>query len=138
MENIENNKFVIELIGYLAAITTNISLYPQAYEVYIIIDTKEYDKLNSISIPTFSLQILGCIFWLTYALLLKIQPIIAGSIMSMLPSSYITYKTYIYRNHNTSTVRDHENIIQNEINNINKDDGEIIIASGSNYQEYNN
>ena len=37
---------VIETIGYTAAVVTNISVYPQAYEVYVIVQTRQYTKLK--------------------------------------------------------------------------------------------
>ena len=44
------SNLVVEAIGYGAAVITNISVYPQAYEVYIIVQTKQYAKLNTLSI----------------------------------------------------------------------------------------
>jgi uncharacterized protein with PQ loop repeat len=35
---------LIDVIGFTAAIITNISFYPQAYEIYIIVNTHEYEK----------------------------------------------------------------------------------------------
>ena len=70
----------ISIIGYTAAVITNISVYPQAYEVYIIIDTNEYDKLNGLSLTMYTLQTSGCFVWLTYSSLLGLYPIIFGSI----------------------------------------------------------
>lgn len=79
----------IDWIGFSAAIITNVSFYPQAYEVYIIFKRKDYDKLNAISLPTFSLTGFGCSLWLIYSLLLDIKPIMLGSILTIVPSLYI-------------------------------------------------
>ena len=48
---------LIIVSGYMAAIISNVSLYPQAWEVRRIIKTCEYEKLNSISLSTFSSKI---------------------------------------------------------------------------------
>jgi uncharacterized protein with PQ loop repeat len=91
------NKFIIDVIGYAAAIVTNISVYPQAYDVYIIVNTFEYEKLNSLSQTTFSLQLLGCIFWLIFGILTAIYPIFIGAIMRIIPATYITINLYRYK-----------------------------------------
>lgn len=91
------NKYIINIIGYAAAIVTNISVYPQAYDVYIIVNTLEYERLNSLSQTTFSLQLLGCIFWLIFGILTSIYPIFIGAIMRIIPATYITINLYVYK-----------------------------------------
>ena len=87
----------ISIIGYTGAVITNISVYPQAYEVYIIINTNEFDKLNGLSLTMYSLQTTGCFIWLTYSVLLRLYPIIFGSIFCIIPSIYIIYGILMYR-----------------------------------------
>ena len=116
------SNLVVEIIGYSAAIITNISVYPQAYEVYIITSTGEYNKLNSLSITTFSLQTTGCIFWFIYALIQQIFPIIFGSILCLIPSSYILINLIYYNRPSISHTIEQS-----------PDQTEIIIASGSVY-----
>ena len=94
----------IDWIGFAAAIITNISFYPQAYEVHIICTNKDYDKLNAISLPTFSLTGFGCSLWLVYSYVLNITPMIFGSILTIVPSLYICtiliYWNYFLRGKN--------------------------------------
>ena len=116
---------VIETLGYTAAVITNISVYPQAYEVYVIVQTRQYTKLNTLSITTFSLQTVGCFFWLSYALIQHILPVIFGSIMCIIPSTYILFNL-IYFNSQQPIEGNNETLETN-------DHTEIIIASDSVY-----
>lgn len=116
------SNLVVETLGYVAAIITNISVYPQAYEVYIIVQTRQYSKLNTLSITTFTLQTTGCFFWLTYALIQNLFPVIFGSIMCIIPSTYIIFNLIYFNNQHSE-----------EINETIKDHTEIIIASNSVY-----
>ena len=38
-----------DIIGYTAAVISNISMFPQAYEVHKIIKVGDYDKLSALS-----------------------------------------------------------------------------------------
>ena len=126
MEDANPEIIVIDALGYSAAIITNISLYPQAYEVYIILQTSEYFKLQSISVTTYVIQLIGCLFWLIYGIIINTYPIIAGSILCIVPSTYICYFTYNYRDLEIQPAT------RNEI-----DDTEIVIASGNNWASDN-
>ena len=119
----------IELLGYCAAVITNISVYPQAYEVYIIIQREEYNKLNALSPIMYSLQTTGCVCWLIYALLLNIYPIVFGSITCIIPSSYILACVLYYKQH------EHPQEIYQEQSPITPppDNTEIIIASSCSF-----
>lgn len=119
---------VIETIGYTAAVVTNISVYPQAYEVYVIVQTRQYTKLNTLSITTFSLQTVGCFFWLSYALIQHILPVIFGSIMCIIPSTYILFNLIYFNNQHSQQPIE----VNNETLETN-DHTEIIIASDSVY-----
>lgn len=95
------NIYLIDIIGFAAAIITNISFYPQAYDIYIIMNTHQYEKLYTLSLSTFSLTGIGCVLWLIYAIILLIYPVIFGTILTIIPSIYICsvliyYKLYIY------------------------------------------
>ena len=118
MENL-----AINTLGYTAAVATNASIYPQAYEVYIIIKSNQCDKLKSISLSMYILQTTGCLLWLTYACIMDLHPIIFGSILSAVPSIYIIYGIVIYRPYR---------IIEENDAQI-KDTSEIIVATSSNY-----
>ena len=115
---------VIETIGYTAAVVTNISVYPQAYEVYVIVQTRQYTKLKTLSITTFSLQTIGCFFWLSYALIQQIIPVIFGSIMCIIPSTYILFNLVYFNS--SQSIENNETLETN-------DHAEIIIASDSVY-----
>ena len=88
---------LIESIGYLAAVVINFSAYPQARKVQLIIVSKDYNRLTSISIPMYSLQTAGCILWFIYAVLSNVYPIIFGSIMCFIPSVYILGNITYYK-----------------------------------------
>ena len=121
------------IIGYTGAVITNISVYPQAYEVYIIINTNEFDKLNGLSLTMYSLQTTGCFIWLTYSVLLRLYPIIFGSIFCIIPSLYIIYGILMYRQTIMPEGISRDQFTQDsQIRQI-KDDTEVVVASSSSY-----
>ena len=91
------NNLIIDFIGYGAAIITNISIYPQAYEIYIIVNINNHEKLQGISLTMYILQSIGSLLWLIYAYYVKLYPIIAGAILRLVPSIYIIYNVYMYK-----------------------------------------
>ena len=105
---------LIDIIGFSAAIITNISFYPQAYEIYIIVNTREYEKLDSISLATFSMTGFGCTLWLIYAIILSIYPMIMGSVLTIIPSLYICsvllFYKFLYKNFHQTTSNFNQNI----------------------------
>ena len=143
--------FIIDMIGYTAAVITNISVYPQAYKVYRILTNKNYEKLNSISLPMYILQSFGCVLWLIYAIMINLYPVMFGSIMCLLPSGYIIIVLIFNQNKhqvtNESVAIEQINQIRNIIEEIDMtetrndpynertDDTEIVIASGCSFQE---
>ena len=128
-----NDNLGISIIGYTGAVITNISVYPQAYEVYIIINTNEFDKLNGLSLTMYSLQTTGCFIWLTYSVLLRLYPIIFGSIFCIIPSIYIIYGILMYRQTIMPEGISREQFTQDsQIRQI-KDDTEVVVASSSSY-----
>lgn len=128
-----NDDLGISIIGYTGAVITNISVYPQAYEVYIIINTNEFDKLNGLSLTMYSLQTTGCFIWLTYSVLLRLYPIIFGSIFCIIPSIYIIYGILMYRQTIMPEGISREQFTQDtQIRQI-KDDTEVVVASSSSY-----
>ena len=106
------NIFYIDIIGFAAAIITNFSFYPQAYEVYLITSTHEYEKLNSLSLGTFALTGFGCTLWLIYSSILQIYPIILGSILTIIPAIYISstiiFWRYCYKQVDTHRTQDQD------------------------------
>ena len=125
----------LDIIGYVAAVITNVSVYPQAREVYVIINTEEYDKLYAISLSMYLLQTTGCVFWLVYGVAIKTYPIIFGSIMCIIPSSYIIFGLIKYRE--CSAIQEtYENTPPSDIyipEQTQEDNTEIIIASGCSF-----
>lgn len=87
----------IEIIGYLAAIIKNISMYPTAYNIHKIIQANEYNKLLQLSSLSYSLEVIGCILWLIYSISKQLYPITAACIINIIPNSYITYILIIYK-----------------------------------------
>ena len=128
-----SNDLGISIIGYTGAVVMNISIYPQAYEVYVIINTNEYDKLNGLSLTMYSLQTTGCFIWLTYSVLLRLYPIIFGSIFCIIPSIYIIYGILMYRQTIMPEGISREQFTQDtQIRQI-KDNTEVVVASSSSY-----
>ena len=121
------------IIGYTAAVITNISVYPQAYEVYIIINTNEHDKLNGLSLTMYLLQTSGCFIWLIYSSILGLYPIIFGSVFCIIPSVYIIYGILTYRQSTIPEGINREQFAYDDQPRQNGDDAEIVVASGSSY-----
>ena len=113
--------FAAEAAGYAAAVVTNVSVYPQAYEVYVIVKTGEHEKLLGISLCMYVLQASGCVLWLIYACAMGLYPIIFGSVLCLVPSTYIAYCVAVHRP--TGVVPDDAHGCPSE----------IIIATGSSY-----
>ena len=120
---------LIIISGYMAAIISNVSLYPQAWEVRRIIKTCEYEKLNSISLSTFSLNLAGCGLWLIYGIASELYPIIFGSILSIIPSTYICIILLYWH----IMLQPHIENTESQLS-ITHDDT-IVIASGSSIHE---
>ena len=120
----------IEIIGYSAAVVTNISIYPQAYDIYLIVKSKEYEKLLGLSLTMFSLQSSGCVLWFIYALVNNVYPVVMGSLMCLMPSTYIIYCIIFYK------PRENNHLEKNFVNEV--IDAEIIVASGSSLPNVNN
>ena len=103
-----NNIVISDIFGYIAAVFTNISIYPQAYKVYTLVKDKKYQELKTISLITISLHIFGCMLWIIYAVLDDIKiPLLMGCIMAIIPNSYILIQiniiNYFYKNENLKT-----------------------------------
>ena len=125
--------FFIDLIGYLAAVITNISMYPQAYSCYKIIRSAEYDKLDNMNLNTYYMQVCGCILWLIYAINKELYPVISGCIINTLPNTYIIYIILIYKEKNNTQIVIDQQVFSNE----NTDDTKIITSTSSNIHENN-
>lgn len=107
--------FAIDIVGYIAAFITNISLYPQTYKIYRISASREYEKLHTISLPTYLLNVLGCSLWLCYGTLVNAYPILFGSIMSIIPATYICFTLIYVRYFINISVTSPKNIIEIDI-----------------------
>lgn len=98
------NNIGFEILGYMAAIITNISIYPQVYKIYVIIKNKEYNKLNAISIYTYCIQMLGCSLYFIYSIVFKIYPIMLGCFLWIIPVTYIIGSTVYYKDFKDETI----------------------------------
>ena len=112
----------VEALGYAAAVVTNISVYPQAYEVWMVVENGDAEKLASLSLTMFILQGTGCTMWLVFGLIRGIWPVVAGSTMTILPSVYIISAVWS----NRPRAQDHPSPPP-------QDTSEIIVATGTNY-----
>lgn len=78
---------LIEVIGYIAAILTTASFFPQVYKT---IQTKD---TSGISLTMYVLFLLGIILWFTYGIMLNSIPIIlANGITGILSCVILYYK----------------------------------------------
>lgn len=100
-------------LGFIAAAFTNISLYPQAYKLHVIINSNDIEKIKSISLTTFLLNLTGSFLWLWYGIILKLYPIIFGSIFSIVPSLYITIVLLLYKMKNNQHKNENNELEQN-------------------------
>ena len=91
-----------DIVGYMAAVISNISMFPQAYEVYKIVKVGDYDKLSALSLTTLFYMDFGCSLWLTYAINKEVYPIIVGSILCMTPTTYMIVLKLLYRGYTTN------------------------------------
>ena len=80
-----------EVIGYLAGIVTNISVFPHAYSVHKMSQNNEVDKINALPISLYIMQEVGCMFWVSYGILDQLYPIICASVLNMIPNTYIMF-----------------------------------------------
>ena len=118
-----------DIIGYTAAVISNISMFPQAYEVHKIIKVGDYDKLSALSLTTLFYMDFGCSLWLTYAINKGVYPIIVGSVLCMTPTTYMIILKLMYRGYTTNydfNIDGNIIDISGEILNI---DGHIIIEN---------
>ena len=99
-------------LGFIAAAFTNISLYPQAYKLHVIINSNDIEKIKSISLTTFLLNLIGSFLWLWYGIILKLYPIIFGSIFSIVPSLYITIVLISYKITHNNNDQDQDNKLE--------------------------
>ena len=125
----------VELIGYVAAFLNNISIYPQAYNVYIMNKEEEFEKIEAISIKTFSLVQIGCMLWVYYSYVTSVWPMFVGTTVYLVPNSFVLF---IITSH---YLNPRPNVI-NTIHNVNEytsdliyDSAEVISASGSNIND---
>jgi MtN3 and saliva related transmembrane protein len=116
------SNLAVESLGYAAAVVTNISVYPQAYEVWLVVENGDSEKLASLSLTMFVLQGTGCAMWLVFGLMRGIWPVVAGSTMTILPSAYIIFSVW----NNRPRVQEHPVPPP-------PDTSEIIVATGTNY-----
>ena len=74
-----------ELVGFVAAILTTVSFYPQAFK---IIKTKD---TQSISLLMYSIINLGIALWLVYGILQHDKPIIYANAFTLVASLTILF-----------------------------------------------
>ena len=118
-----------DIVGYVAAIISNMSMFPQAYEVYKIVHVEDYDKLKAVSLATLLYMNFGCSLWLAYAINKNIYPIMLGSILCMTPNTYMITIKFIYGNRTTQYDLNIDGNIIDISGDIINQDGLLIIDS---------
>ena len=87
---------IYDIVGYAAAIFSNVSIYPQAYIVCKLISKKKYSELKTISSVTYIFFFISSILWFIYAYKYSLYPIYLGSIICIIPTIYILSTKCIY------------------------------------------
>ena len=82
---------IFELLGYLAAILTTISFFPQVVKIYKTKETK------SISLSMYIVLIIGILLWLIYGVYLKSMPIILANAVTLVLLIYILIMKIKYK-----------------------------------------
>ena len=97
--------------------------------------SKEYEKIEAISIKTFSLVQIGCMLWVYYSYVTSVWPMFVGTTVYLVPNSFVLF---IITSH---YLNPRPNVI-NTIHNVNEytsdliyDSAEVISASGSNIND---
>ena len=80
-----------ELLGYLAAILTTISFFPQVVKIYKTKETK------SISLSMYIVLIIGILLWLIYGVYLKSMPMIIANAVTLVLLIYILIMKIKYK-----------------------------------------
>lgn len=87
----------IDIIGYLAALCANMSMYPHAYNIRLIVYRGEYHKLQNMSIALNILQTVSCMLWFIYGNVKGLYPIMISCTINTIPNTYIVYMLVRYR-----------------------------------------
>ena len=82
---------IFELLGYLAAILTTISFFPQVVKIYKTKETK------SISLYMYIVLIIGILLWLIYGVYLKSMPMILANAVTLVLLIYILIMKIKYK-----------------------------------------
>lgn len=82
---------IFELLGYLAAILTTISFFPQVVKIYKTKETK------SISLSMYIVLIIGVLLWLIYGVYLKSMPMILANAVTLVLLIYILIMKIKYK-----------------------------------------
>lgn len=82
---------IFELLGYLAAILTTISFFPQVVKIYKTKETK------SISLSMYIVLIIGILLWLIYGIYLKSMPMILANAVTLVLLIYILIMKIKYK-----------------------------------------
>ena len=82
---------IFELLGYLAAILTTISFFPQVVKIYKTKETK------SISLSMYIVLIIGILLWLIYGVYLKSMPMILANAVTLVLLIYILIMKIKYK-----------------------------------------
>jgi len=88
-----------DIFGYLGAVLLSITLLPQIYLTY------KTQKAEDISFYFLFLQVITCIFFLTYGILGDAQPIVVANIMVLLELLVLLFFKSIYAKKNDSNIQ---------------------------------
>ena len=110
LDILENSKFsdkTINTIGYVGAVLLDITLLPQLYKTFKSKQTRD------ISIYFMFLQIITCIFFLIYGILLNEVPIMMANSILMCELLLLLYAKIIYSYCRTEQSITSNNVIEN-------------------------
>jgi len=82
---------LIDLIGYIAAILTTLSFFPQAWKIHKTKQTKD------LSLGMFLLFSIGISLWVVYGICTVTYPIIVANFATLLLAAYILVMKMKYK-----------------------------------------
>lgn len=107
-----NENYNRTIIGYVGGILLNITFMPQIYKIYKTKHTEDISLIFAI------LQVITCIFCLTYSIMLDENPlIIANSVLLCQLISLLVGKilySYVYKKEIITTPIDSDLVLQNQ------------------------
>lgn len=86
-----NEPYLLDLIGYIAAFCSTISLIPQVIKIW------KDRSAKAISITMYLIYSLAVVFWLIYGIMINSVPLITAEIITLVLSIAILIMKYLWK-----------------------------------------